>query len=52
VNGDRINVRADNNLAGSDPAPNSEKWLWVTYTVGGGSEQVARVAENERLVLP
>lgn len=52
VNGDRINVRADNNLAGSDPAPNTEKWLWVTYTVGGGSEQVARVAENERLVLP
>ncbi len=52
VVGDRVNVRADNALAGSDPAPNVEKWLWVTYTVGGGSEQRARVHENDHLVLP
>jgi hypothetical protein len=49
---DRLNVRADNELAGSDPAPNTEKWLWVTYTVGGAGEQRARVSENDRLVLP
>jgi hypothetical protein len=30
----------------------SMKWLWITYTLGGGSAQRARVAENDRLVLP
>jgi hypothetical protein len=49
---DRINVRVDNDLAGVDPAPNREKWLWVTYTVGDGPEQRVRVNENQRLSLP
>lgn len=43
---------AGNNMAGSDPEPNTEEWLWVTCTVGEGSEQRARVNENEQLVLP
>ncbi len=49
---DRLNVRVDNDLAGGDPAPNREKWLWVTYTVGGGAEQRVRINENQRLSLP
>jgi hypothetical protein len=49
---DRINVRVDNDLAGGDPAPNTEKWLWVTYTVDGGAEQRVRINENQRLSLP
>jgi len=48
----RGRAAADNNMAGSDPAPIAEEWLWVTGTVGEGSEQRARVNENERLVLP
>ncbi len=49
---DRIDVRVDNGLAGGDPAPNTEKWLWITYTVDGGTEQRVRVGENQRLSLP
>ncbi len=49
---DRINVRVDNELAGGDPAPNTEKWLWVTYTVDSGAEQRVRINENQRLSLP
>jgi hypothetical protein len=49
---DRINVRVDNELAGGDPAPNTEKWLWVTYTVDRGAEQRVRINENQRLSLP
>lgn len=52
VANDRINVRVDNELAGGDPAPNTEKWLWVTYTVDGGKEQRVRISENQRLSLP
>jgi hypothetical protein len=52
VRDDRLDVRADNELAGGDPAPETTKQLWVTYTVGGGREQRVRVAENERIRLP
>jgi hypothetical protein len=52
VANDRIDVRIDNELAGADPAPETPKTLWVTYTVGGGSEQRVRINENDRLRLP
>ena len=52
VANDRVHVIVDNELAGGDPAPNTEKWLWVTYTVGDGREQRVRIGESQRLSLP
>jgi hypothetical protein len=52
VASDRIDVRVDNELAGTDPAPETPKSLWVTYTLGGGKEQRVRINENDRLRLP
>ncbi len=52
VQDERLSVRADNDLAGGDPAPNRPKSLWITYTVGGGGEQRVRVRENDRVNLP
>jgi hypothetical protein len=52
VSGDRIDVRADNDLADTDPAPGARKTLWVTYIVGGGREQHVRIDEDQRLRLP
>lgn len=49
---DRIDVLVDNRLAGTDPAPNREKWLWICYTLGGGAEQRVRISENQSLTLP
>jgi hypothetical protein len=48
----RLDVNVNNDLAGSDPAPNQAKALWVTYSVGNGRAQQAQVAENGRLSLP
>jgi hypothetical protein len=52
VQGERLSVRADNHLAGGDPAPDRPKTLWITYTVGGGGEQHLRVREDDRVDLP
>lgn len=52
VRDNRIDVTVNNDLAGSDPAPNQPKSLWVSYTVGGGRTQQAQVNENGRLSLP
>jgi hypothetical protein len=48
----RLDVNVNNDLAGSDPAPNQAKALWVTYSVGNSRAQQAQVAENSRLSLP
>jgi hypothetical protein len=48
----RLDVTVNNALAGTDPAPNQPKALWVSYRVGGGRAQQAQVAENARLSLP
>ncbi len=52
VRGDRLDVRAANDLAGVDPVPGTPKALWVVYTLGGGPEQRLRVREGEVLRLP
>lgn len=52
VQNERLSVRADNDLAGGDPAPERPKTLWITYTLGGGAEQRVRVRENDRVNLP
>jgi hypothetical protein len=52
VNNNRLDVQADNELAGTDPAPNTVKALWLTYSVDGGRELRVRVEENDRLRLP
>lgn len=48
----RLEVTADNQLAGSDPAPYVSKSLWVSFRVGNGPEQQVTVGEGERLRLP
>jgi hypothetical protein len=49
---DQIDVRADNALAGRDPAPGLPKQLVVRYSLDGGPPRTHTVAENQRLVLP
>lgn len=51
VRGGRLDVRADNDLAGWDPAPGVPKVLYVTYS-SGGREQRVRVREADYLSLP
>ncbi|BEU95925.1 DUF3395 domain-containing protein [Acidovorax sp. DW039] len=51
VAGDRLSVRADNELAGYDPTPGIPKMLWVTYSIGGREYRV-NVRESEYLRLP
>lgn len=48
----RLDLTVNNDLAGTDPAPNQPKALWVTYTVGNGRAQQAQVNENGSLRLP
>jgi hypothetical protein len=48
----RLDVGADNDLAGGDPAPGTVKTLWLIYSLDGGREQRLRIGENERLRLP
>jgi len=52
VRNGRLDVTADNNLAGSDPAPYVGKTLWVTYRVGRGPELEVAVEERGRLSIP
>ncbi|WP_345062539.1 DNAJC11 domain-containing protein [Acidovorax lacteus] len=51
VRGGRLDVRADNDLAGWDPAPGVPKMLYVTYSVNGRESRV-RVRESDYLSLP
>ena len=46
-----INVRADNDLAGNDPIPNSYKQLKVTYAFNGITADIV-VDENKMLKIP
>ena len=49
----RLNVEAGNDLAGTDPAPNRRKQLYVEYSVGNnGRTQRVTVDESDRLRLP
>ena len=49
----RLNVEAGNDLAGTDPAPNRRKQLYVEYSVGNnGRTQRVTVGESDRLRLP
>ena len=48
----RLNVRADNALAGRDPAPDVPKTLRITYSVDGGRQQQAEFRENAQARLP
>ena len=49
----RLNVEASNDLAGTDPAPNRRKQLYVEYSVGNnGLIQRVTVGESDRLRLP
>ena len=50
--GGRLDVRADNDLAGGDPAYGESKVLTVYYVIGRGREQTAVVREGDRLRLP
>ncbi len=52
VQNDQLKERADNDLAGADPAPQQPKTLWVTYTLGIGQEQRVQVRENQTISLP
>ncbi|MEJ6001427.1 hypothetical protein [Paucibacter soli] len=52
VRNNRLEVTADNNLAGGDPAPYVGKTLWVTFRVGNGPEQQVAVEERGRLSIP
>jgi len=52
VRNGRLDVTADNNLAGGDPAPYVGKTLWVTYRVGRGPELEVAVEERGRLSIP
>ncbi|MBT9457726.1 MAG: hypothetical protein IV097_14005 [Burkholderiaceae bacterium] len=51
VRNDRLEVKVDNRMAGSDPAPNRPKSLSVSYSVGGRSYQT-RIDENDHLRIP
>lgn len=51
VQGDRLSVRVENDLAGYDPAPGTPKMLWVTYRVNGREYRV-NVRESDYLRLP
>jgi hypothetical protein len=46
-----LNLRADNSLAGGDPANNTPKELRVAYSLNGAAKHVT-VTENETLTLP
>jgi len=52
VRNGRLDVTADNQLAGGDPAPYVGKTLWVSYRVGRGPELEVAVEERGRLSLP
>ena len=49
---DRLELAVDNEIAGSDPAPEAPKVLAVTYTIGSGRPQYALVNERRRLSIP
>ncbi len=48
----RLAAKVNNDLAGTDPAPNRPKSLVVTYSVNGGRQQSTQVDENSYLSLP
>ena len=50
--GGRLDVQADNDLAGGDPAYGESKVLTVYYVIGRGREQTAVIREGDRLRLP
>lgn len=51
VHGDRLSARVDNELAGYDPAPGTQKMLWVTYRLHGREYRVS-VRETDYLRIP
>jgi len=52
VRSNRLDVRVNNSLAGTDPAPGKPKTLTLSYSLDGGRTQSVRVEENQRLRLP
>jgi len=48
----RLLMGVSNDILGGDPAPNTRKVLWVTYSTGRGRQQEVRVNEGQRLSLP
>jgi hypothetical protein len=53
VNNGRLNVQVNNGSLGvGDPAPNTPKNLFVSYSVGNGQRQTRTVQEGSYLTLP
>jgi len=52
IRGGRLSINVDNAAMGGDPAPNTPKALFVTFTDGRGRQQEVRVEENGRLDIP
>lgn len=48
----RLDITADNNLVGEDPAPYATKTLWISFSVGGGTPREVSVEERQRLSIP
>jgi len=48
----RLLMGVSNDILGGDPAPNTRKVLWVTYSTGRGRQQEVRVNEGQRLSIP
>ncbi len=49
----RLDIVANNSTLGTDPAPGAKKTLWLTYSVGRGSQpQTVQVAEGRQIRLP
>ena len=52
VRRNRLELRVDNSLAGSDPAPGRRKTLTLTYAPEGGDIRQVRVNERDMLRVP
>jgi len=48
----RLDLTVGNAMFEDDPAPNTRKTLWITYSIGGGSQRQETIAEGDRLRIP
>ena len=48
----RLQITANNDAMGFDPAPGDRKTLWVSYSTGGGSQRQVSVSEGGQLSIP
>jgi hypothetical protein len=48
----RIDTQVTNDVMGCDPAKGHRKRVRVTYSVGGGPQELREVVEKDRLLLP